>query len=61
MKKIKIINFVKHSLRIIISAILSIIVIKFYEFETFLNVLLFLGIYLVVSLILEFIFKRFNN
>ncbi len=56
MQKNKTLNFLKHTLRIIISAIISFVVMYFYEFETFLNMVLFIGIYIVVSIILEKIF-----
>jgi len=58
MQKNKTLNILKHTLRIVISAIISFIVIYFYEFETFLNIVLFFGIYLVVSLVLEKIFRN---
>ncbi len=57
MQKNKTLNLLKHILRIVISAIISFIVLYFYQFETFLNIMLFFGIYLVVSLVLEKIFK----
>jgi len=57
MQKNKTLNLVKHTLRILISAIISFIVLYFYQFDTFLNIMLFFGIYLVVSLILEKILK----
>ena len=58
MQKNKTLNILKHTLRIVISAIISFIVIYFYKFETFLNIVLFFGIYLVVSLVLEKIFRN---
>ena len=61
MKKINFANFTKHLLRIIISAILGFTVLYFYDFKTFYRVILFFGIYLFVSLILETIFKKFKK
>ena len=58
MKKISFIKIIKHSLRLIISVILSIAVLYFFNFETFYNIILFTGIYIMVSIILELIFKK---
>ena len=61
MKKLNFINIVKHSLRVIISVTLCVVVIYFYEFETFFNIMIFMGIYIIVSILLELIFKKFKK
>ena len=61
MKKLNFINIVKHSLRVIISVTLCFVVIYFYEFETFYNIMIFMGIYIIVSILLELIFKKFKK
>ncbi len=51
-------KLLKHSLRIIISALLGFWIIKYIEFDAFLNILMFFLIYIIVSFILEFIFNK---
>jgi hypothetical protein len=54
-------KFLKHFLRIALAVPLSILALKYFKFESFGNVMLFLAIYLLVSFLLEFIFKIFDK
>ncbi len=54
-------QFIKHLLRIIFSAILGFWINSFIDLGAFFNVLLFMFVYIVVSLILEEIFKLFKK
>jgi len=59
--KKNILKFIKISLRIVISAVLSLILINMYEFSSLKKIFLFFLIFIVVSLILEPIFKQFEK
>lgn len=54
-------KFLKQVLRIGISVPLCIIGYRFFEFGTFGNMMLFMAVYLLISIILEVIFKQFEN
>lgn len=54
-------TLLKNILRLIISAIISIFVLKLYEFNTMMKFVVFFGIYILVSLSLEPVFKRFEK
>lgn len=54
-------NFIKNVLRIVISAIIGIIAIKRFDLNSFTKIILFFGIYIVVSLALEPIFKKIKK
>lgn len=54
-------KFLKHFLRIVLSVPISIFALRFFKFRSIGNVLLFFAIYLLVSFLLEFIFKIFDK
>ncbi len=59
MKNTKSISILKHILRVVISCVVALIAISLYDFTSFYRLILFLGIYIVVSMFLEFIFNKF--
>lgn len=54
-------TIIKKILRIIISAIIGIIIIRLYDFNSFMKLIVFFLTYIVVSLILEPIFKKIEK
>ena len=58
MNKIK---FFKHTLRILLAVPLSFFALKFSNFKSFGNVLMFMGIYILIGIILEYIFNKFEK
>jgi hypothetical protein len=60
-KKLSFLTFIKNILRIIFSIIISLIILNFYEFNSIMKLVVFFTIYILVSLILEPVFKRFEK
>ena len=54
-------KFIKNVLTIIIAAVASFFAHKQFKFDTFGNVIMFMGIYIVTALIFEFIFKKITK
>ena len=58
MKKTK---FLKHVLRIIFAIPLSILALRFSDFKSIINMLMFMVIYVLVGIVIEFVFDKFKN
>jgi uncharacterized membrane protein len=58
---LKQINFIRHVVRIIFSVILSLFGLMFFNFGTFGNMIMFMGIYIGISLMIEPIFQNWEE
>lgn len=55
-------NFLKQTLRIVLSVLLGYFVIQYFKIKGFaLGVLFYFGIYIVISLIIEMVWNYFNH
>lgn len=54
-------KFLKQILRILLSVPICIFGYRFFKFETFGNIIMFMGVYIVISFLLEFIFKKIEK
>ncbi len=55
------INFIRHVARVVFSVVLSIFGLMFFNFGTFGNMIMFMGIYIGISLMIEPIFQNWEE
>ncbi len=55
------INFIRHVTRVVFSVVLSIFGLMFFNFGTFGNMIMFMGIYIGISLMIEPIFQNWEE
>jgi hypothetical protein len=61
MNQHKILLYLKHTLRILFSAVIGYVVTERLNMVGFIRIIFFFGVYIVVSLILEIVFKLFQK
>ena len=55
------INIIRHISRLLLATGLSILSLKWFKFDNFIQILFFMGIYIGVSLIIEPVFYHWEN